>query len=336
MSDQYLWDKTGEPDPDVAHLEAALRPLRHAGAPLNLRSGRAPDSRPRRRSRWLAHAGLAAVALLVVSLTIVWMRSVQPSSEWSVAEASGAAGIGGQPLLPGARLTAGDVIETNSTGRARLRADRVGSITIGPNTRLRATALGARRHWFSLDRGTLDASIAASPGVFAVDTPMARAIDLGCQYTLDLQGGGSGRLYVSLGWVGLERDGVEALVPAGASCALRSGRGPGTPYFGGASPAFVRALDDLDRSGAADRDVLDVVLREARPLDGLALWHLLRRVSGPQALRVYDRLSALVPPPPAAKRSPTISADTAAMSAWWEALGLGDLDELRQGLARAR
>lgn len=29
MSDDYLWDKTGEPDPDVARLEKALAPLRH-------------------------------------------------------------------------------------------------------------------------------------------------------------------------------------------------------------------------------------------------------------------------------------------------------------------
>ncbi len=29
MSDDYLWDKTGEPDPEVARLEEALAPLRH-------------------------------------------------------------------------------------------------------------------------------------------------------------------------------------------------------------------------------------------------------------------------------------------------------------------
>jgi hypothetical protein len=83
MRDDYLWDRSGEPDPDVQSLESILGNLRHKGrAPQmpveqNLRT--ALYRRPRSFT-WLAAA--AAIALLMVALG-VWLalhtRSVQPS-----------------------------------------------------------------------------------------------------------------------------------------------------------------------------------------------------------------------------------------------------------------
>lgn len=50
--DDYLWDGSGAPDPEVQRLEALLRPLRHQ------------DRRPRRWTPWLAGAGIAAALAL--------------------------------------------------------------------------------------------------------------------------------------------------------------------------------------------------------------------------------------------------------------------------------
>ncbi|MEM6293382.1 MAG: hypothetical protein AAGA54_19070 [Myxococcota bacterium] len=71
MHDDYLWDGTGEVDPDVAALERVLMPLRYETEPLVVSSVRAPSSGST-RSRWLAWAvpaaAMAAAAVLVATL----------------------------------------------------------------------------------------------------------------------------------------------------------------------------------------------------------------------------------------------------------------------------
>jgi hypothetical protein len=136
--------------------------------------------------------------------------------------------------------------------------------------------------------------------------------------------------------VGLQWKGRESLVPAGAICATRAPRGPGTPYFEGASPGFVLAVAALDRGLEADRAAaLATLLQDARALDAITLWHYLTRLDQESAGRVYDRLAVLAPPPAGVQRSRVLAGDQAALAAWWEQLGLGDLAELRKGLRQA-
>jgi hypothetical protein len=185
--------------------------------------------------------------------------------------------------------------------------------------------LGSRTHRLSLARGTMHAIIWAPPGQFVVDTPSAVAVDLGCRYTLEVRDDGSGVLRVEAGWVGFEHAGVRSLVPAGAVSDTRPGRGPGTPHFEDASPAFSDALDVFDFGGTADtrRAALDVLMRESRPRDAVSLWHLLPRVDGETRARVYDRLASLVPPPPGVSREGILRGDRGMLDAWWNELGLG-------------
>jgi len=59
-----------------------------------------------------------------------------------------------------------------------------------------------------------------------VDTPSARAVDLGCQYTLNVDDRGDGLLKVTMGWVAFDTDGRESFIPAGAACRTRKRGGP--------------------------------------------------------------------------------------------------------------
>ena len=68
------------------------------------------------------------------------------------------------------------------------------------------------------------------------------------------------------------------------------------------------------------------------PLDAITLWHLLSRLDRDSAERIYDRLSVLAPPPAGVTKTRVLDGDPSALSAWWEGLGLGDLEELRKGL----
>ncbi len=340
MNDRYLWDRTGDVDPDVARLEETLRPLAHAGRPLDLRRP-VPERPAPLRGRRAARAGLALAATLALAVGAWWLRSSDPGSTtpsadtWMAEPGTAAAIVAGQPLASPAPVAPGTTIETGASGGLVLRAGGVGTIALGPGTSLRLLTADSGRHWFRLERGTLEADISAPPGVFAVGTPAAQAIDLGCRYTLEVGPDGSGSLHVTLGWVGLTRGGRESLVPAGAICAMRAGSGPGTPYFEGASPAFVTALAAIDDGdAAADSAALSAVLAEARPLDAITLWHLLARLRPADASRVYDRLAQLTPPPAVATREAVLAANQAALAAWWDAIGLGDLSVLRAGLVR--
>jgi hypothetical protein len=276
-------------------------------------------------ARLAARSRPAAVvaAAVVLALAATLMPSVPPRPGWQLVWlAEGGAGGSARTLREGEWLDTG-------ARRARLEVGEIGEVRLEPLTRVSVLDAGRTTHRLSMAHGRLRATIWAPPGRFLVDTPAAVAVDLGCEYTLEVSSDGSGLLRVLTGWVGFEHDGVQSLVPAGASCRTRPDRGPGTPRFDTASPAFAAALDVLDedgRSTSARRAVLDRVLAEARPRDAFSLWHLLARLDRPGRERVFDRLAALVPPPDGVTREGIVAGDRPMRELWWDELGLGSSD----------
>jgi FecR protein len=305
VSDEYLWDGTGEADPEVKHLEGLLAPLRHRG-PLVL-----PDNGRRRRGGrarvWVVLAAAASVVLAAVSLL------VPTGPSWDVTRVAGSPLLASRPMGPTGRLRVGQWVETDEGSRARIRVGSIGVVDVGPESRVRLVSAAPNDHRLGLARGVLHAEVQAPPRIFFVETPSAVAVDLGCAYTLEVDEQGGGRLHVSRGFVSLEKDGRETLVPAGALSALRPGRGPGLPYFEDAPPAVAGSLDRLEDG---DASALDGVLAEARPRDTLTLFHLLARVAPPARDRVYDRMAALRPPPPGVTREGVLALRPAMLLAW--------------------
>jgi hypothetical protein len=148
-----------------------------------------------------------------------------------------------------------------------------------------------------------------------VDTPSSTLVDLGCAYHVQVDEQGTGQLTVTDGWTSLEWHGRESLVPAGASCPIRRGAGPGIPAFDDASPALKAALAAMD---AGDESALDVVLSQVRVRDTLSLWHVLTRVQTADRQRVVDRLQALVPMPDGVTRDQVLRLDPDALRKWRE------------------
>jgi hypothetical protein len=177
----------------------------------------------------------------------------------------------------------------------------------------------------SLARGLIHARIWAPPKLFFVNTPSATAVDLGCEYTLQVDDSGGGLIRVTLGWVSFEGNGRESFIPEGAIGRTRPGAGPGTPYYADAPSGYGEALAVLDFSAPDDprrADSFDFILSSARRRDALTLWHLLTRGTLDERGRVYDRLAKLVPPPAAATREAVLKGDRAALDQWWDSLGL--------------
>jgi len=236
--------------------------------------------------------------------------------------------LNGAPLIANKKIAAqgqlgvGEWLETDGSSRAEIAVSSIGRVNIDENTRVRLVETEPTEHRLELARGKLSAMIWAPPRLFFVDTPSAVAADLGCAYTLEVDDHGAGLLRVTSGWVALELQDRESMVPKGAACKTRLGVGPGTPYFEDAAPEFQAALEDIDfkHDPAARIAALNVMLSEARARDTLTLWHLLARVDGADRERVYDKIGSFVPPPEGVTREGVLKLDQGMLDRWKDAL----------------
>jgi hypothetical protein len=213
----------------------------------------------------------------------------------------------------------GSWIETDANSHKTIRIGEIGFVEVEPNTRLRVVTEGPNEHRLALARGEIRAKISAPPKLFFVDTPSGTAVDLGCEYSLNTDDGGSDFLHVTRGWVSFQWKGRESLVPAGASCRTRTKAGPGIPFFDDAPESLKEALEKF-AFGKTDGDVLSVILSESRQRDTLTLWHLLARVAPGDRPRVFDRMTALTPLPAGVSREKALALDAQTLTHWREEL----------------
>lgn len=317
-NDDYLWDRRGERDPEVAGLEDLLGGLAYdRPAPAIVV--------PRKRTArgWIfAGGGLAAAAVVVIMFAPRTRHEraqvvKNDARGWTVASTAGRPSCGSQ-RCEDVGLRVGEWLETDDTSEAQVSVADIGSILVAPRSRLRLKRTGPDEHRLELAQGTISAHVSAPPRLLVVETPSATAVDLGCAYTLTVDPGtGAGHLIVTSGEVALELPGHTAYVPHGAACESRRGQGLGTPHRSDASPALVAALARYDFEQGGD-DALATVIREAsRREDSISLWHLLYRATDAQRVKLYYALLDLGPLPVAAVTRDTVLAmDATALEAW--------------------
>jgi hypothetical protein len=326
MKDDYLFDKAGEPDPETLRLEEQLRPARYAARAPADRVARAranaaklrPDSASRQRTVVLvATLALAAAIFAVVQGAREWSAKSPPviasaarPGEGPAPPTSGASlvvtRLAGAPrvslhgstqaITSTARLGVGAWLETDETSRAEIALADIGHVSVEPRSRVRLVTTAPNEQRLELAAGAIDARVIAVPRLFVVDTPAARATDLGCAYRLEVASDGGSLLRVRSGAVELAGSGVSSWVPAGAACETHAGRGPGCPYYEDALDAFREALHRLDAElGEPPPGAIEAVLSAARRRDTLTLWHLRARTTGRARDLVTARLEQLVP-----------------------------------------
>ncbi len=288
------------------------------------------DHQPRASTRIQFLRPLAIAAAIVMMIAGGWwlwrsIRSEVPPS-WQVARLNGSPRIDSQAINQDGRLAIGQWLETDATSSAQLSIDNVGRVEIDPNTRVRLLQTNSSEHRLELAHGRVSARISAPPKLFFVNTPSGVAEDLGCAYTLEVDDAGDSVLHVTAGWVSMQTANGEPVVPAGAACVTRKSLGPGTPYFEDATADFRAALARFDFDSTVEtsskRSSTDVLLREARPRDVMTLWYLLPRVNKDERARVYDRMTAIMAPPPGVTRDGMLSLDQEMMNSWKAKLGL--------------
>ncbi len=193
MSD-YLWDRTGSLDPEIVELEQVLAPLRLTN-----------DVRPPARSsgtisRW----GIAACLIAGIAGSALLVSHRGTPSSWEIAAS-------GHRILTGERVPA-------TRGRTTtLESSEFGRVELGEGADLRLVEASSRRQRLELRRGKVEVLIWAPPGKFVIDTPSARAVDLGCQYELSVDGAGR-RIFACQDRMGCIPDGSIRVIYPGGSC----------------------------------------------------------------------------------------------------------------------
>jgi hypothetical protein len=264
---------------------------------------------------WAPRWQIALAASLVLAAAIAgtyWQVQRNIVRPWNIATLESGREVS-------SRKAEGDWVETSAAARVRIVIGTIGTVDVEPDTRVRLGALRPDEYRLALSHGTISARISAPPRLFIVDTPASTLVDLGCAYRATVDADGMGDLHVTEGWTSLEWKGREALVPAGASCRIRPGAGPGTPTFDDATATLKAAVAAID-SGEGGSAAVATALTEARLRDTLTLWHLLSRVAAGDRGRVYDRIAELAPPPAFIDRGSVLQLDPAMLTRWREEL----------------
>jgi ferric-dicitrate binding protein FerR (iron transport regulator) len=332
-NDDYLWDRSGE-DPEVERLEKLLGGFAH-DAPLREPPPPQQKKRGRRTAIIIGGVFLAAVAAL---LAILWSRDDRRGGARLASAADGGAGepgfsfqvtggaalCNGDPQHPGGEgiLRVGSWLETEPGATADVKVADIGDVKLKPNSRLRLVATGPDEHRLELERGKLSARVTAPPRLFVIDTPAAKAVDLGCAYDMEVDEHGVTHVRVTSGAISLEGHGLTSWIPWGFEATADRGRGPGTPVYSEAPQAFKDALARFDAGDGGGWSVspLAAIVDEAGPADAVTLWNLLARTDGPDRIAVFRRLDEVAIRPEWVLEEDVLSLQPHALESWRESL----------------
>jgi hypothetical protein len=232
VNEDYLWDRSGPEDPEIARLERSLGMLRAQDPPAPLRlpatsaasaASTAPATSALRdgslrdgSDRDHAMPGLgrrfvlpfAVAATLALAAATLWLsvNPYGPRPSWQISRLDGMPRVASQAMSgPTGQLPVGEWVETDGQARARIKVAHIGHVDVEPHSQVGLMSTRPGNYRLRLERGALQALILAPPGQFHVETPAAVATDLGCAYRLTVDERGESELRVTSGWVSLDR-----------------------------------------------------------------------------------------------------------------------------------
>lgn len=274
-----------------------------------------------------AFAVLFAVGVSFLAYSVFWRENSNQTAEnklptqknspneWNVETISGMPKTNNQLISDKGVLAVGETLETDENSKARVEVADIGQVEIAPNSRIQLVNSSKNEHRLALEKGKLQAIILAPPRLFIVDTPSAVAVDLGCAYTLEVDEKGDSKLHVTSGFVALERDGRESIVPAGAMAITKKGKGLGTPFAENASAEYRSALYEFDFENGGEKS-LRTLLKNPNIKTSVTLWHLLSRVPENKREKVFNALLSLVKLPDGATESGILNLDAEMLEKW--------------------
>ncbi|QQS35830.1 MAG: zf-HC2 domain-containing protein [Ignavibacteriales bacterium] len=272
--------------------------------------------------RTIYAAGLAFVLMVIVSISLLTLPGPAPAAFLQVQSLEGTSKISDEQFSDIGLIKIGDWLETDALSRAKIIVGSIGEVEVEQDSRIKLVQTKANEHRLALDKGKIHATIWAPPRLFFVETPSATAVDLGCMYSLEVDDNGSTFLHVTSGWVALENNGQESIIPAGAVCATYKSSGTGTPYFKNSDEKFINTLQLFD-SGVRDVAVINELLKTKSKDDLLSLWHIIPKVDEKSRGEIFAAMKKLVDVPDTITKEKIITADKKTLDELWEVLGFG-------------
>lgn len=301
----YLWDPAATPDVDVAALEETLAGVRFDATQRPLRL---PARARRSVIRPAAMLALAASLLLAAGAGFwTWRQSWPAGRAWTI-----------ESTAAESRIEVGREVTLPAGENAVANIGRIGTMRIAGGTSFELRATRGTRHRLRLTGGRLHVRVWAPPVSVVVETPSGDVIDMGCEFVLEADAGRSAVTVLS-GWVQMENDAGEVLIPAGASSTMTAGAAPSVPVFDDAHDRFRAATRRIARDGP--RGTVDDLVRFARPRDVYTLLQLaLRHPADADAL--LRRAAELSPPPGDVTVGRILRGDRQALWTWSHSLPL--------------
>src|SRR3970282_1379952 len=118
MSDNYIWDGSGKPDPEVAKLEGLLKQFRHNAPTPVFPAYEPPQKRALGcglRTRWAPAAATIVLLAFGVRYGYRWTR---PS--WEVERIAGAPRVGSGVIREAGRLRVGEWLGADAASPGRI------------------------------------------------------------------------------------------------------------------------------------------------------------------------------------------------------------------------
>lgn len=334
----YLWDKSGEPDAEVERLEKLLAVYRQERAlvffephplaeePSAIRVGQPALRRVQPRWSWRRRvAGFATAIVVGFAILVALLKAGRGDVDWQAKRSAGDPRVNAKVISGAEALNVGSVINTDAKSEIELTAGGHGRIRVLPGSEVRLVQSTARHQRLELQHGAIEARLFAPPFMFSFDTPSGTAYDIGCAFRLSVDEQRRGMLEVLSGWVQFEVGHEQSLAPAGTGVEIEPGFSPGTPVYKDATTDFREAVHHLDFGDAGERTAaLKVALQQARAKDVYTLLRLMRTASPEERGMIFDRARELKPPPAWVTREGIMRHEETMMDAWRGSLGLGD------------
>jgi hypothetical protein len=202
MNDDYLWDGSGEPDPEIQKLESTLAKFRHKGQGAEFP---AITAAPRLRfwqrimpSQWSFGLVAATATILFIAAFGVLQWSQKPNAAsgpgWDVESVAGTPQVESNAFwrnTGAAKLGVGQTLVTDSHSKANISIADVGTVNVEPNTRLRLVAGGNGHNRLALDRRVSLRWTRLPRSRWTSGAPIR------CRWTIQVQG------FCERNWVGL-------------------------------------------------------------------------------------------------------------------------------------
>ncbi len=259
---------------------------------------------------------IALGSLLATSLIGYMLFTKSDTAFWTVEKTAGSPFVGTGKISGTGLLSVGDWIITDDTSSAKLKLGLMGSMEVLPNSRIQLISLTSSEYRMGFYGGKIKVNTWSSPGMFVIETPTAKIVNLNGKFTADISSSGDGVINVSTGWVSLKWKNKRVLIPSGASCLTLVAKLPGIPFYNDADVQFKNDLKEIE-NGNNKKDFIGDLLRRSRKKDVMTLWYLIPEVSINERLKIYTFISNYYPLPSNISLKGILNGNKIMLKKWW-------------------